>query len=92
MDKFVSVTAAKAHLSSLIDHVLQGSEVVITRHGMPMVRIIIEESPPLRPGLLREMFPDATITNLDCDADHAHMKAQWELWREKVQKLGTDAT
>ena len=68
MDKFISVTEAKAQLSRLIDHVLEGNEVVITRHGKPTVRLILEQRPTLRPGVLREMFPEAYLSEIDLDA------------------------
>jgi prevent-host-death family protein len=34
-----SVAEAKTHLSGLIDRALQGEEVVITRHGRPVVAL-----------------------------------------------------
>jgi prevent-host-death family protein len=34
-----SVTAAKNHLSELIDRALRGERVVITRHGRPVVEL-----------------------------------------------------
>jgi prevent-host-death family protein len=34
-----SVVEAKNQLSNLIDRALEGEEVVITRHGQPMVRL-----------------------------------------------------
>ncbi len=34
-----SVAEAKSHLSSLIDRALGGDEVIITRHGTPVVEI-----------------------------------------------------
>jgi prevent-host-death family protein len=34
-----SVAEAKSHLSSLIDLALEGNEVIITRHGTPVVEI-----------------------------------------------------
>jgi prevent-host-death family protein len=34
-----SVAEAKSHLSSLIDRALDGDEVIITRHGTPVVEI-----------------------------------------------------
>lgn len=91
MEKYVSVYKAKTELSSLIDQVLEGDEIVITRHGKPTVRIVIEERPPLRPGLLREIFPDSVISNVDFDLSTPEMDAQWELWRENLEKLGSDA-
>ncbi len=40
-----SVTAAKAGLPRLIDRVLAGEEVVITRHGKPMVELKVAAPP-----------------------------------------------
>jgi prevent-host-death family protein len=34
-----SVADAKSHLSELIDNALRGDEVIITRHGTPVVEI-----------------------------------------------------
>ena len=36
----VGVFQAKAKLSELIDQVLKGSDVTITRHGRPVVRLV----------------------------------------------------
>jgi prevent-host-death family protein len=38
--KHVGIFEAKTHLSSLIDEVEKGSEVVITRHGKPVAKIV----------------------------------------------------
>ena len=40
-----SVADAKAHLSALIDRALKGEEVVITRHGRPVVTLRPVEAP-----------------------------------------------
>lgn len=49
----INVYAAKTHLSRLIDQVNAGEEVVITRHGRPVARLVpIEAGKPRRPGLL----------------------------------------
>ena len=40
---------AKTHLSSLLDKVAQGEEVLITRRGLPVARLVPAETP--RPGL-----------------------------------------
>ncbi len=37
--KTVSVYQAKAHLSSLLNEVEAGEEIVVTRHGRPVARI-----------------------------------------------------
>lgn len=36
----VSVYAAKAHLSRLLDRAAKGEEIVITRHGRPLVKLV----------------------------------------------------
>lgn len=41
----VSVYAAKAHLSRLLDRAAKGEEIVITRHGRPLVKLV-----PAGPG------------------------------------------
>ena len=38
--KHVGIFDAKTHLSSLIDEVEKGREVVITRHGKPVARLV----------------------------------------------------
>lgn len=45
----VNIYAAKTHLSRLIDQVTAGEEVVITRHGRPVARLVpIGEAQPRR--------------------------------------------
>jgi prevent-host-death family protein len=36
----VGVFEAKTHLSSLLDRVAEGEEVVITKHGRPVARLV----------------------------------------------------
>lgn len=43
-----SVADAKNHLPSLIDKVLAGEDVVITRHGKPVVELRAAPAPPQR--------------------------------------------
>jgi prevent-host-death family protein len=40
----VGVFEAKARLSELIDQALAGKDVVITRHGRPVARIVAEKA------------------------------------------------
>ena len=69
----VGVLAAKTHLSALIDQVENGEEVVITRHGRPVARLVpdtvgsrgarksgaeIAESFRLLRERIRETWPD----------------------------------
>ena len=44
----VSVHEAKTHLSRLIERVLAGEEVVISRNKEPVVRLVREGTPPPR--------------------------------------------
>lgn len=50
-----SVTEAKAQLSSLLERVLAGEEVIIARAGKPIVRLVpFHETPrPRTPGALK---------------------------------------
>jgi prevent-host-death family protein len=49
----VNVYAAKTHLSRLIDQANAGEEVVITRHGRPVARLVPATAAKARvPGLL----------------------------------------
>jgi prevent-host-death family protein len=43
-----SVAEAKSHLSELIDRALKGEDVVITRHGHPVVELKPVSPPPKR--------------------------------------------
>jgi prevent-host-death family protein len=51
----VSLYEAKTHLSHLVDRALRGEQVVITRHGRPVVRLVPAAPPrkPRRLGALR---------------------------------------
>lgn len=45
----INIYAAKTHLSRLIDQVNAGEEVVITRHGRPVARLVqANATPPKR--------------------------------------------
>jgi prevent-host-death family protein len=60
MTRTVGVREAKARLSELIDTVLRGEEVVISRHGTEVVRLV-PVTRRRRPGSLRgriHMAPD----------------------------------
>ena len=55
----INIYAAKTHLSRLIDQVNAGEEIVITRHGRPVARLVPAEAAKprklgtaRRPGLL----------------------------------------
>ena len=50
----INVYAAKTHLSRLIDRAMSGEDVVITRHGRPVARLVSAEGAqtPRKLGLL----------------------------------------
>jgi len=56
----LTVAEAEGHLSELIDRVLSGEGVVITRHGKPVV-----ELKPVGNGLEPRLMTDADIAWLD---------------------------
>jgi prevent-host-death family protein len=41
--KHVGIFEAKTHLSSLLDEVEKGGEIVITRHGKPVAKLVRPE-------------------------------------------------
>ena len=51
----INIYAAKTHLSRLIDQVNAGEEIVITRHGRPVARLVpaAATQPKRRLGTLR---------------------------------------
>ena len=49
--KQIGIFAAKTHLSSLVDEVAKGGEVVITRHGRPVAKLVAMVEAPLSPEL-----------------------------------------
>ena len=58
----VNLAVAKAHLSELINKVESGEEVVITRHGRPVARVVpvaaaVQQVPLQRLAALRKQLP-----------------------------------
>ena len=43
--KQVGIFDAKTHLSSLVDEVEKGGEIIITRHGKPVAKLVRAEKP-----------------------------------------------
>ena len=52
----VSVHEAKTHLSRLLDRVQAGEEIVITRHGRPVARLVPVESPEEKRERMRQAW------------------------------------
>ena len=56
----VNVHEAKTHLSELLDRALRGEEVIISRSGRPLVRLVpIEDQTARKPGLAKGRVTDA---------------------------------
>lgn len=53
----ISLAHAKAHLSELLNAVEAGEEVVITRHGRPIARVVPANAP-------KEQFPMQRLAKL----------------------------
>jgi prevent-host-death family protein len=50
--KTVTLREAKAHLSTLVSEAAAGEEIVITKYGKPVARLIpLAQSEPREPGL-----------------------------------------
>jgi prevent-host-death family protein len=82
----VSVYAAKTHLSRLIDQVNAGEEVVITRHGRPVARLVSHGVlKPRKPGLLEGKGYWSTD-----DFDDPLPEDLLDLFEGKVKEEGTE--
>lgn len=60
MTQTVNVAEAKAKLSALIDRAAAGEEIVLSRAGRPVARLMpLEEQMPRQPGILKDwQIPD----------------------------------
>ncbi len=52
----VGTLEAKNRLSSLLDEVLEGGEVVITRHGKPVAKLVAIDAKPSREEEMRRVI------------------------------------
>lgn len=78
--KEVGVLEAKTHFSALLDEVTAGAEIVITRHGKPIARIVPSERPslPARDIVARTLALRAAIAREDPSDDPFDWKAAVE--------------
>ena len=77
--KHVGIFDAKTHLSSLVDEVEKGGEIIITRHGKPVARLVRADV-SLQPGMMarrRKALKELReIANkLKINATHEEIKA-----------------
>ncbi|GAC1416058.1 MAG: hypothetical protein NVSMB5_05930 [Candidatus Velthaea sp.] len=62
----MGIFEAKTHFSSLIETVLSGETVVVTKKGKPVARIVpMEEKKPRQFGVARELFDSGSIVVAD---------------------------
>jgi prevent-host-death family protein len=63
----VGAFEAKTHLSDLLDRVEQGEEIVITRRGRPVARLVAagNQQAGAAVGRLRDLRQTATLGGLD---------------------------
>ena len=85
MEKFVSLTDAKAQFSALVEDAVRGDDVVITKHGKPIAKIVKYEKPKVIFGLLEGKFPEWDHVDFD---DNSRMAEAWADWRRNLEKLG----
>lgn len=79
----VSVTAAKAQFSRLLTQVERGQEVVITRHGKPVAKLVLYCRPGRRQfGALRGRV---ALDNRFFDPLPEHELAAWEAGKNRLQ-------
>lgn len=73
----VNIHRAKAQLSELLERAARGEEVVITKRGRPVVRLVaVEANTPRRPGLARGRLTAAFFEPLPQDELEAWQQAE----------------
>lgn len=78
----VGTLEAKNRLSNLLDQVLQGEEVVITRHGKPVAKLV-----PMQPTDARALEVRETIQRLKELRDSIKPKGKPIPW-EELKNIG----
>ncbi len=73
----VTIAQAKDQLSSLIRAVESGDEVVLTRHGKPVVRLVAEQPVPLS-GAEREV---QALAALEAGRSRLRGKIDFSEWK-----------
>jgi prevent-host-death family protein len=64
--KTVGMFEAKTHFSALIDGVVEGEEVLVTRKGVPVARIVpVGTTTPRTFGIARALFESGEIAVSD---------------------------
>ena len=64
--RHVGIFEAKTHFSALIDSVINGETIVVTKKGLPVARLVPMEELPLRKfGVARALFESGAIVIAD---------------------------
>lgn len=88
----VGMFAAKTHLSALVEQALAGEEVVLTRHGEPVARIVpyVPPVPPQRVfGALAHLLPDGADLRRLADPEHDRLpEDELLLWEGGAELSG----
>lgn len=82
----VAVNQAKNQLSALIHAAEEGEEVVLTRHGKPVVRLVAEASNAAKPS--RETLAQEALERLRAfralvKPDPSYVKGDWKKYRDE---------
>jgi prevent-host-death family protein len=83
MKKLVSVYQAKTELSKLLEEALEGKEIVITRHGVPIAELKRLEKPRLALGALASeatTWPALTPEFFD-------LGDEFDAWQQNVDQI-----
>ncbi len=84
MSRTVNISAAKANLSKLADEVASGDEVIVSRSGKPVMKIV-----PLTPQEIEEFRPNSSY-RLPAKYADAFKDFDWDEWDrldEEVHKI-----
>jgi prevent-host-death family protein len=75
----VGAFEAKTHLSALLDKVASGEDIVITRHGQPVARLV-------KADIAERNDVDATIARLKALRVGTRLQADWKELRDEGRK------
>lgn len=82
----VAVNQAKNQLSALIHAAEEGEEVVLTRHGKPVVRLVAEAAATVKPSreaLAQEALEQLRAFRALVKPDPGYVKGDWKKYRDE---------
>ncbi len=81
--KTVGIFDAKTHLSSLVDEVERGGEVVITRHGKPVAKLV-PAAECLSPGAIKRR--EEALDRLSEIGDRLHLNLTHDEIKRRIEE------